>query len=152
MWIVLRNARQRHAQVSSYLITWKRHSVATSYHPGELYDTIQRCCLVLTNTCLWWVNIATPWGKKFEEAFSLSTFVCFKDQWSFHVPLNDQPSQTALQPVIDASVVITALLWGRTPSGTPLRRNSLFLQGSRVGSILWTLLWKVSVLVLLNFN
>ncbi len=46
--------------------------------------------------------------------------------------LNDQPSQTAIQPVRDASVVITALLWGRTPSGTPLRRKSLFLQGSRV--------------------
>lgn len=57
--------------------------------------------------------------------------MCSKDQWSFRVPLNDQPSQTALQPVSDESVVITALLWGRTPSGTLLRRKSLFLQGSR---------------------
>ncbi len=62
MWIVLRDAS--HAQVSSYLVTWRLHSVATLSHPGELYATPQRCCLFsLTHACDEW-TLATPWGKK----------------------------------------------------------------------------------------
>ncbi len=64
MCIVLRDARRGHAQVSSYLVTWRLHSVATSSHPGELYDTPQRWCLFsLTHACDEW-TLATPWGKK----------------------------------------------------------------------------------------
>ena len=64
-------------------------------------------------------------------AFSSRTFICSDVHGGCQMPLTERPSQTAPHPVRDASVEMTCLLCGRPPRGTPLSRNSLFLQGRR---------------------
>lgn len=57
--------------------------------------------------------------------------MCSGDKGGSHFPFTDLPSQTAPQPISDASVVITNLLWRILPSGVPLQRKLFSLQGSK---------------------